>query len=113
MNKIEFIQKVAKKSGATKKDASIIVNVIADIITKTLADGDILQWKGLGTFKTTAQSSNRRQKNREGTRNNAQGQHDGIRHLSRDSGYFQRKCPCRLRRAAQSPSAPIRQSHLQ
>ena len=54
MNKIEFIQKVAKKSGATKKDASIIVNVIANIITKTLANGDILQWKGLGTFKTTA-----------------------------------------------------------
>ena len=54
MNKIEFIQKVAKKAGATKKDASIMVNVIAEIITTTLAKGDTIQWKGLGTFKTTA-----------------------------------------------------------
>jgi DNA-binding protein HU-beta len=58
MNKTELIEKVAKKTGLTKKDSSMVVDSIFStspkegIIANELAAGRRVQITGFGTFQT-------------------------------------------------------------
>ena len=50
MTKAEFIDKVADKSGLTKRDASAAVDAFLDSITETLQGGDSVSFTGFGKF---------------------------------------------------------------
>lgn len=58
MNKTEFIEKLAKKTGLTLKDAGMVLNAIFDaspgkgIIAVELDAGGKVSLPGFGTFKT-------------------------------------------------------------
>ena len=58
MNKTQFIEKLAKKTGFTLKDAGMVVNAIFDatpgkgIIAVELDAGGKVSLPGFGTFKT-------------------------------------------------------------
>jgi DNA-binding protein HU-beta len=58
MNKTELVEKVAKKTGMTKKDSSIVVDAIFStapkegIIANELSAGRRVQITGFGTFMT-------------------------------------------------------------
>ena len=58
MNKTELVEKLAKKTGLTLKDAGIVVNTIFDatpgkgIIAVELDAGGKVSLPGFGTFKT-------------------------------------------------------------
>jgi len=52
MNKGELIEKVAEKTGFTKKDAGAAVTALTESITKSLTKGDKVQLIGFGTFET-------------------------------------------------------------
>lgn len=56
MTKQELIQKVASKSGLTKKDAENVLNTILDEIANALKAGDKVQLIGFGTFETRKRS---------------------------------------------------------
>lgn len=51
MNKEELVQAVAKKAKTTQKQASEIVTVTMDVITKTVAKGNKVTLVGFGTFE--------------------------------------------------------------
>ena len=50
MTKAEFIDKVADKSGLTKRDAAAAVDAFLDSITETLSGGDSVSFTGFGKF---------------------------------------------------------------
>jgi DNA-binding protein HU-beta len=50
VTKAEFIDKVADKSGLTKRDASAAVDAFLDSITETLKGGDSVSFTGFGKF---------------------------------------------------------------
>ena len=50
MTKAEFIDKVASKSGLTKRDAAAAVDAFLDSITETLKGGDSVSFTGFGKF---------------------------------------------------------------
>ena len=52
MNKSEFIDAVAEKSGLTKKDSKIAVDAVLDTLTEALAKKDSVAFLGFGTFTT-------------------------------------------------------------
>ncbi|MGJ0456995.1 HU family DNA-binding protein [Aliarcobacter cryaerophilus] len=52
MNKSEFIDAVAEKSGLTKKDSKIAVDAVLDTLTEALAKKDSVAFLGFGTFAT-------------------------------------------------------------
>lgn len=60
MKKDEFIDRVAQKSGVTKKDASLVVSSFIEEITDLLAAGDKITFSGFGTFFTTERSQTKR-----------------------------------------------------
>ncbi|MDQ7841816.1 MAG: HU family DNA-binding protein [bacterium] len=60
MNKEQLIEKVADKTGATKKSALEVVNMALDLIAAALRKGDKVTLVGFGTFLV------RRRKAREG-----------------------------------------------
>lgn len=60
MNKEQLIEKVADKTGATKKNALEVVNMALDLIAAALRKGDKVTLVGFGTFLV------RRRKAREG-----------------------------------------------
>jgi DNA-binding protein HU-beta len=60
MNKEQLVEKVADKTGATKKDALEVVNTALDLITGSLKKGEKVTLVGFGTFLV------RRRKAREG-----------------------------------------------
>ncbi|MFT8363594.1 MAG: HU family DNA-binding protein [Sporolactobacillus sp.] len=51
MNKNELVQKVAGKTGLSRKDAELIVNETFDTIIDTLHDEEKVQIVGFGTFE--------------------------------------------------------------
>ena len=53
MNKIEFIDAVASKTGLTKKDTKAAVDAALETITETLAKKDSVSFIGFGTFSTS------------------------------------------------------------
>ena len=57
MNKIEFIDAVASKTGLTKKDTKAAVDAALETITETLAKKDSVSFIGFGTFSTSARAA--------------------------------------------------------
>ncbi len=60
MNKEQLVEKVADRTGATKKDALEVLNTALNLITGALRKGDKVTLVGFGTFLV------RRRKAREG-----------------------------------------------
>ena len=52
MIKADLVDKVAEKSGLTKKDSSKAVDAVFAAITEALSSGDKVQLVGFGTFET-------------------------------------------------------------
>lgn len=50
MNKIEFIEKLAAKSGVSKKEAEHFLNSMVDLIIASLKAGEEVTITGFGTF---------------------------------------------------------------
>lgn len=50
MNKVEMIEKIAEKTGLSKKDSTTALNAMVETITEVLVSGDKLTLPGLGTF---------------------------------------------------------------
>lgn len=50
MNKEQLVERVADKTGATKKDAMDVLNSALDLVTATLKKGDKVTLVGFGTF---------------------------------------------------------------
>ena len=57
MNKIEFIDAVASKTGLTKKDTKAALDAVLETITETLAKKDSVSFIGFGTFSTSARAA--------------------------------------------------------
>ena len=57
MNKSEFIDAVAEKSGLTKKDSKIAVDAVLDTLTEALAKKDSVAFLGFGTFATAPRAA--------------------------------------------------------
>lgn len=50
MNKEQLVEKVADRTGATKKDALEVLNTALDLVTGALRKGDKVTLVGFGTF---------------------------------------------------------------
>ena len=50
MNKKEFVEAVAEKTGFTKKDSENAVNAVFESITDVLKSGDSITFVGFGSF---------------------------------------------------------------
>ena len=59
INKTEFIDLVAKKVGATKKDTTVFVNAILDVIKDNLVKGEKIQFSGFGSFEVKTRSAHK------------------------------------------------------
>lgn len=57
MNKQDLIARIVKDTGATKAQASRIVNVFLASVTKALKKGDAVTFVGFGTFKTAVRKA--------------------------------------------------------
>ena len=53
MNKTEFVEKVAEKTGLSKKASDEAVKAAIEVITEALAEGDTVSFVGFGTFMVT------------------------------------------------------------
>ncbi len=64
MNKTQFVEAVAQKSGMNKREAEAAVNAMTAVIAETLKAGDKVQLIGFGTFevKTRAERTGRNPK---------------------------------------------------
>lgn len=51
MNKGELVKALAERAGMTQKDADTVYNVLVDVITDALLEGDKVQLVGFGTFE--------------------------------------------------------------
>jgi len=52
MNKAEFVDAVATKTGLSKKDAKSALDAVLDTITEALIKKDTVSFIGFGTFST-------------------------------------------------------------
>lgn len=50
MNKTEMISKIAEKTGYTKKDTTIVVDTLCEVIRDAVVVGDKVAIAGFGTF---------------------------------------------------------------
>lgn len=50
MTKADFVDKLAAKSGLTKKDAAGVVDAFVEVITEALKSGEDVQFTGFGKF---------------------------------------------------------------
>ncbi len=57
MNKTEFIDAVAEKSGLSKKDSKAAVDAVLDTLTEALAKKDSVAFIGFGTFSTASRAA--------------------------------------------------------
>ena len=57
MNKTEFIDAVAEKSGLSKKDSKLAVDAILDTLTETLSKKESVAFLGFGTFSTASREA--------------------------------------------------------
>lgn len=53
MNKTEFVEKVAEKTGQSKKATDEAVKAAIEVITEALANGDSVSFVGFGNFVVT------------------------------------------------------------
>jgi DNA-binding protein HU-beta len=52
VTKADFVDKLAAKSGLTKKDAAAVVDAFVDVVTEALKKGEDVQFTGFGKFYT-------------------------------------------------------------
>jgi len=52
VTKAEFIDRVASKSGLSKRDASTAVDAFIDCVTDALKEGEAVSFTGFGKFST-------------------------------------------------------------
>ena len=52
MTKQEFVERVASKSGLSRRDAANVVDALLDSITESLKSGETVQFTGFGKFST-------------------------------------------------------------
>ena len=57
MNKNEFNDAVAEKSGLTKKDSKIAVDAVLDTLTEALSKKETVAFIGFGTFTTASREA--------------------------------------------------------
>lgn len=57
MNKQELIEAIAEKSHTTRSDSKKMLDAFLETVTETLAQGDIVQLIGFGTFKSTERNA--------------------------------------------------------
>ncbi len=57
MTKSDFIDKLASKTGLTKKDAGAAVDAFLDVITDALSSGEDVQFTGFGKFYVQAREA--------------------------------------------------------
>jgi len=57
MNKAEFVDAVAQKSGLSKKDTKGAVDAVIATITEALVAGDAVSFIGFGTFSVSARAA--------------------------------------------------------
>lgn len=50
MTKADFVDRLAAKSGLTKKDAAAVVDAFVDVVTEALNKGEDVQFTGFGKF---------------------------------------------------------------
>ena len=50
MTKADFVDKLAAKSGLTKKDAAAVVDAFVEVVTQSLKKGEEVQFTGFGKF---------------------------------------------------------------
>ncbi|MGI5939381.1 MAG: HU family DNA-binding protein [Thermoleophilia bacterium] len=50
MTKAEFVDRLAAKSGLTKKDAATVADAFVEVITDALKNGEEVQFTGFGKF---------------------------------------------------------------
>ena len=51
MNKLEFIEVISDNSGLTKKDTTIFLDSVINVITETLSNGGNINIAGFGKFE--------------------------------------------------------------
>ena len=56
MTKADLVEEIARDTGLSKKDTSVIVNLIIDNICKALAEGDKVELRGFGSFKVKSRN---------------------------------------------------------
>ena len=57
MTKADFVDKLAAKSGLTKKDAAAVCDAFVEVITDALKKGDDVQFTGFGKFYVQARDA--------------------------------------------------------
>jgi len=57
MTKAELVERIADRTGVSKKDTGIIVNMILENISTALTDGDKVELRGFGSFKVKSRRS--------------------------------------------------------
>ena len=57
MTKADFVDKLAAKSGLTKKDAAGVVDAFVEVITEALKKGEDVQFTGFGKFYVQARDA--------------------------------------------------------
>jgi DNA-binding protein HU-beta len=50
VTKADFVDRLAAKSGLTKKDAASVVDAFVDVVTEALNKGEDVQFTGFGKF---------------------------------------------------------------
>jgi DNA-binding protein HU-beta len=50
VTKADFVDKLAAKSGLTKKDSAAVVDAFIDVVTASLKKGEEVQFTGFGKF---------------------------------------------------------------
>lgn len=50
MTKADFVDRLAAKSGLTKKDAAAVVDAFVEVVTEALQKGEDVQFTGFGKF---------------------------------------------------------------
>ncbi len=50
MTKSDFVDKLAAKTGLSKKDSAAAVDAFVDVVTEALAEGEAVQFTGFGKF---------------------------------------------------------------
>ena len=57
MTKADFVDRLAAKSGITKKDAAGVVDAFVEVITEALKQGEDVQFTGFGKFYVQAREA--------------------------------------------------------
>jgi nucleoid DNA-binding protein len=51
MTKADLVEEVSGKTGLTRTDVAVVVDVFLEVVKKSLEDGNNIEIRGFGTFK--------------------------------------------------------------